>query len=98
MTVKFCQLLCGNPQFLVVAGTHGLNGIPGRKRLIHLESGYIAPIAGIGVPLVPFFCDLVGIALVQHRVEDGLLRQSGWKAGEIILGNQVVLGLTYRAV
>ena len=96
--IKFLQLFSGNPQLLMVTGTNSLDGIPGDERVFHVKPGYIAPVAGVGIAGIPLLCNLMGILMIQDRIEDGLFRQTGRKAGEVTLGDQIVFCLPYRAV
>lgn len=94
MPVEFLQLLRAYPKLLVVVGSHSLDRKTGGVIVIDPKGGNIARILGIGTAAVPLVTDLTGVALVEDRVEYGLLRQPGRIGGEAGGGDQVVFRLT----
>src|SRR5262249_52434908 len=46
---------------------------------------------------VPVSGDLDGVLALQHRIEDGLLGQARWKAGEATFPDENELAHSYRA-
>ncbi len=69
--VELVQLLGGHPEFLVLASADDAALEAGDVRLLHLEPRNVA---GEGAALrVPIAGYLLGIAEVEHRVEDRLL-------------------------
>src|SRR5262245_39819883 len=71
--VEFVEFLGRYPQFEDVASARLLDRVPGGELAVDLEPGDIADAGGGHVP-VPGDHD--GVLLVQHRVEDRLIRQA----------------------
>jgi hypothetical protein len=70
--VELAELFCEDPQLFVLAPTHDVTFGTSNAKVVHLEP---CDVAGERAALrVPVAYDLPGVAEIEYRVEDRLLR------------------------
>ena len=85
MEVEIFKFFGGNPVFLVVVVSYGVDFKLGDVGVFYLEAGYVAGVVGIVFFGVPFLGDLGGVLFVEDGVEDGLMGEAG-REGAVVAG------------
>ena len=85
MEVEVFKFFGGNPIFLGVMVSYGVDFVLGDVGVFYFETGYVAGVVGIGVFGIPSLGDFCGVLFIEYRVKDGLMGEAG-RESAIIAG------------